>query len=610
MKTLIKPFLKIPLLVYFLFLGNLSFGQSLGIGTTVPNINAVLEVNSTTKGLLIPRVVLTSTTAAAPLGAFVAGMLVYNTASVNDVVPGYYGTYGSKWIRLDDGLKTLSIFGNDQTNFTTDFIGTTDDNDVVFRRSNIRAGILSTTNTSWGNGALNPASVIFNNTAVGSNALESNTSGGDNTALGFSASKLNTQGSNNTSVGYFAQRANTTSFDNTVIGAQAGNNLTGGDNVFIGNQAGNSETAVNEKLFINNAVGDASSTLIYGEFDTDRVRVNNMVGIGLLPESYPLEIKAIGANESVMRLHDRLNVPKWDINVASGELQFNETNVTKTLHLNYDVGIGMAPANSALTIKAAGTNNNLIKLFDSANVPKWELGLNNDQHLSFSATGVGNNRLVITTGGKTNGSVGINHPNPTGDFHIKQSNESYTPVGTTPSNTSGGLKIERVTTSDSWNILTDFGGDLNFNFNGVTKGYLDNTNGNFATLSDKRLKKNIRPLEPVLDKVLRLSPKVYNIKNNKQGIVPDSYGFIAQEVEEIFPSFVYTKGTHNIKGIAYQNFSIVAIQAIKEQQEKISENQKFIEDREKNILENDSKIKNLEALLQKLTDKQTTLQNR
>jgi trimeric autotransporter adhesin len=48
--------------------------------------------------------------------------------------------------------------------------------------------------------------------------------------------------------------------------------------------------------------------------------------------------------------------------------------------------------------------------------------------------------------------------------------------------------------------------------------------------------------------------------------MPLSYGFIAQEVEKLFPAFVTTKGADGMKAIAYQNFSVVAIQAIKEQQ--------------------------------------------
>jgi trimeric autotransporter adhesin len=48
----------------------------------------------------------------------------------------------------------------------------------------------------------------------------------------------------------------------------------------------------------------------------------------------------------------------------------------------------------------------------------------------------------------------------------------------------------------------------------------------------------------------------------------NTFGFIAQEVEKIFPEFIF-KSEDGIKGIAYRNFSVIAIKAIQEQQELI-----------------------------------------
>ena len=73
-------------------------------GTSAPDPNAILDLNANdtdngTKGLLLPRVALVSTTNANPLIAHVAGMYVYNTATANDVLPGVYYNDGTKWIR-------------------------------------------------------------------------------------------------------------------------------------------------------------------------------------------------------------------------------------------------------------------------------------------------------------------------------------------------------------------------------------------------------------------------------------------------------------------------------------------------------------------------------
>lgn len=75
-----------------------------GFGTANPNQNAVIEILTSNKGLLIPRVALSASNLAAPLSQHVAGMMLYNTAtsgiSPNDVVPGYYFNNGSKWVRV------------------------------------------------------------------------------------------------------------------------------------------------------------------------------------------------------------------------------------------------------------------------------------------------------------------------------------------------------------------------------------------------------------------------------------------------------------------------------------------------------------------------------
>ena len=83
---------------------------NVGIGTNgAPNSSAVLEVRSASKGLLIPRIALTSATATTPLAAHVAGMIVYNTATAgtvpNAVSPGFYFNNGTKWVKVADILQ-------------------------------------------------------------------------------------------------------------------------------------------------------------------------------------------------------------------------------------------------------------------------------------------------------------------------------------------------------------------------------------------------------------------------------------------------------------------------------------------------------------------------
>ncbi len=60
------------------------------------------------------------------------------------------------------------------------------------------------------------------------------------------------------------------------------------------------------------------------------------------------------------------------------------------------------------------------------------------------------------------------------------------------------------------------------------------------TFSDERLKKDITPLSHSLQSILALNPVSFTWKDSGKG----TYGFIAQDVEKIFPELVETAGTN------------------------------------------------------------------
>jgi hypothetical protein len=77
-----------------------TYGQmKVGTNPKVINPNSMLEIEATNKGLLLPRLALSSTTLATPLASHVAGVVVYNTATTGDVSPGIYVNIGTKWIK-------------------------------------------------------------------------------------------------------------------------------------------------------------------------------------------------------------------------------------------------------------------------------------------------------------------------------------------------------------------------------------------------------------------------------------------------------------------------------------------------------------------------------
>ncbi|WP_345208636.1 hypothetical protein [Chryseobacterium ginsengisoli] len=88
---------------------------AIGIGTVSPDASAQLDVTSSNKGFLPPRVALTAINDKSPLPASTptAGILVYNTATTSntpyDVSPGYYYWDGSKWASITASTTNQAI---------------------------------------------------------------------------------------------------------------------------------------------------------------------------------------------------------------------------------------------------------------------------------------------------------------------------------------------------------------------------------------------------------------------------------------------------------------------------------------------------------------------
>jgi hypothetical protein len=82
-----------------LFLITYSTFAQTGIGTTTPNASAKLDVYSTNKGFLPPRVTLTSVSDATTIASPAEGLLVYNLGSVG-LQAGYYYWNGANWATI------------------------------------------------------------------------------------------------------------------------------------------------------------------------------------------------------------------------------------------------------------------------------------------------------------------------------------------------------------------------------------------------------------------------------------------------------------------------------------------------------------------------------
>jgi uncharacterized protein (TIGR02145 family) len=102
---------KLLLFLMILLLNNSLLFSQIGINNdgSAPASSAMLDVNSSNLGVLLPRIVLASANDASPVTSPAIGLLIYNTANSgigpNRVCPGIYQWNGLRWVRLNDGLN-------------------------------------------------------------------------------------------------------------------------------------------------------------------------------------------------------------------------------------------------------------------------------------------------------------------------------------------------------------------------------------------------------------------------------------------------------------------------------------------------------------------------
>lgn len=159
-----------------------------------------------------------------------------------------------------------------------------------------------------------------------------------------------------------------------------------------------------------------------------------------------------------------------------------------------------------------------------------------------------------------------------------------------------GIRIQNEgSNAHYWNLYTsNTTGDFEFFKQGIKRATINLTSGAYTAVSDERLKKNIRSMPSgTLSKVMLLRPTTYqfaDMVSDEVGIVKggDRYynGFIAQEVEKLFPELVF-KGSDNpaqdYYTMDYSGFGIIAIKAIQEQQQLIQQQKNEIEFLKKEI---------------------------
>ncbi len=551
----------------------LTVAQNVGINSTgaAPVASAMLDIVATDKGLLIPRVALTSISAAGPITAPATSLIVYNTAtagvSPNNVVPGFYYWDGAKWVAFSgSGGREWALLGNAGTVTGTNFLGTTDNVDLQFRVNNIQGGKINMANsqtffgyqaglatTGIGNSFFGTSSGIANvggthNTAIGNLTFTTSTTGSFNTTVGYGSMRGNLSGSNNTFYGVNAGANWSTTSNNTGIGMFALQGLSGGTgtgNTAIGYAAGSGTTPNNF------ATGNGSYNTFLG--------YNSAVNNSAFTNATAIGANALAGASDVLILGsiNGTNGATSDVKVGIGTTIPGTSNGGNVSVEKFNILSSTVPAGAAL---AEITNS-------SAQGLNLVVSSNNTAAVTNNLVGVVN----VTANGGLSAVYGL--ALPTGN------NTTIGVRGAGNNSNNYGVRGS-IPTTGAWAGL-----------GGLFTGGLGYANGIY-NLSDKRVKKDVEPITNAVSIIQKLNGVSYKYNTDvfisAKGDNRTYLGFIAQDVEAVLPEIVGTKNIPlgssenlnsnsvennflNAKLVDYVQVVPVLVEAIKEQQKQIEE---------------------------------------
>jgi len=140
---------------------------------------------------------------------------------------------------------------------------------------------------------------------------------------------------------------------------------------------------------------------------------------------------------------------------------------------------------------------------------------------------------------------------------------------------------------------------LNFYSNGSLRSNIDRVTGVYTALSDRNRKKNIQPLKPVLETIMKLPVYSFNYLDSKD-TDKRMLGFMAQDLQPFFPELVYQRYDRDITKpvltMDYSGLGVIAIKALQEQQI-------IIQQQQEQITKQDEKIEKLLNRIEKLEQK-------
>ena len=234
---------------------------------------------------------------------------------------------------------------------------------------------------------------------------------------------------------------------------------------------------------------------------------------------------------------------------SNGSVTFNSASIYDAA--NTRLGIGTTSPSGVGHFKSGGatsvylergtTSNESGVRFYTTTTLDWTIGSGVDSvgsNLAFASGSGQTVRAHITSGGKFIVG-GITQQANRHEMYVSSTTDEILYLENKSTSTSSdvrpGLAIIKGSTTQTaaTNIFIQFA----VNANGTQSGTLATNGSNAVALfnaSDARLKKDIVPMDSVLPKIMQLNPVNFKWKSDNS----ESRGFIAQELEQVFPQFV------------------------------------------------------------------------